>query len=200
MRLYRCSKQVLRITGDAAKFLNAYTSNTTDRPKTAFLNRAGKIVAVVDQILLNPNEALIVVESQFVDRLFTHLKSYLQFLPTKVRTDEILKTYFDIDGAYKPSPEEWTIPQKKGQLILTPKELSVSVTEDEFKKFRLEIELPVQGIDFDDEMLLCVGDEDYVSYTKGCYLGQEIIARVHFKGAPPKKLTAKKEGFVFIEL
>lgn len=198
MRLYCCQKSVLRITTDAAKFLNAYTSNAPDRPRTAFLDRAGKIVAVADQVLLNPNEALIVVESRFVKRLLGHLAPYLQFLLTKIRIEEALKVYFDLDTIYKPLQEEWVVSQKKGQLILTSKELPASVTEEEFKKFRLTIRLPVQGVDFDDEMLLCVGDEDYVSYTKGCYLGQEIIARVHFRGVPPKKLTAKKEGFVFV--
>lgn len=200
MRLYRCSKSVLRITGDAVKFLNAYTSNVPDKPRTAFLDKSGRIVAVADQIQIGKDEALIAIGNRFVDRLSKHLAPFLQFLPTKVRVEEALKVYFDLDGLYKPSPGEWTIPQQKGQLILTSKELLAAVTEEEFKKFRLEIGLPIQGIDFDDEMLLCVGDEEYVSYTKGCYLGQEIIARVHFKGAPPKKLMAKKEGFVFIKL
>jgi len=28
-----------------------------------------------------------------------------------------------------------------------------------------------------------------VSYTKGCYLGQETVARVHFRGHPNRKLA-----------
>ena len=162
------------------------------------MDKTGKIVAVADQVLLDRDEALIVIESRFVQRLTAHLAPFLQFLPTKIRAEETLKVYFDLDGSYKTSQGEWTVPQKKGQLILTPKELPATVTEEEFKKFRLKIGLPVQGLDFDNEMLLCVGDEEYVSYTKGCYLGQEIIARVHFKGAPPKKLVASQEGFAFI--
>lgn len=198
MRLYNCSKSVLSIKGDVVKFLNAYTSNTPDKPRTAFLDKSGRIVAVADQLLLGQDEALIVIESRFVERISAHLAPFLQFLSTKVRVDEILKVYFDLEGLYGLSKGEWAIPQKKGQLIVTSKEFPAPVTEEEFKKFRLEIGLPVQGLDFDNEMLLCVGDEEYVSYTKGCYLGQEIIARVHFKGAPPKKLVAKKEGFAFI--
>ena len=27
-----------------------------------------------------------------------------------------------------------------------------------------------------------------VSFDKGCYLGQEVLARVHYKGKPPLKL------------
>ena len=36
-----------------------------------------------------------------------------------------------------------------------------------------------------------VANEEFVSYTKGCYLGQEIIARVHHRSKPPKKLVVK---------
>ena len=34
-----------------------------------------------------------------------------------------------------------------------------------------------------------LGIEDMISYTKGCYVGQEIIARIHFRGHVAKKLT-----------
>lgn len=182
----------------ASEFLMAYTSNTPDRPRTAFLNREGKIVAVADQVCLSPDESLVVIETPFVQRLMAHLKPFLSLSDTKAEIDSSLSVYFDLDGSCKPSAGEWTIPQKKGQLLLTSKHLSANVTEEEFKKFRLEINLPVQGLDFDDEMLLCVGDEEFVSYTKGCYLGQEIIARVHFRGAPPKRLVAQKDGFRFV--
>lgn len=36
--------------------------------------------------------------------------------------------------------------------------------------------------------LLETGREDAVSYTKGCYLGQEIIARIHWRGQPAKRV------------
>ena len=198
MRLYTCPKTVLRFRPKASDFLKGYTTNAPDEPRTAFLSREGRIVAVADQLTLSTDETLIVIESRFAVRLFSHLKPFLDFSETQVLPDESLKAYFDLEGSYSPASGEWTVPQKKGQLILTSKDLAASVTEGEFKKFRLEIGLPIQGIDFDEEMLLCVGDEEYVSYTKGCYLGQEIIARVHFRGAPPKRLVAHKEGFVFV--
>ncbi len=34
-----------------------------------------------------------------------------------------------------------------------------------------------------------------ISYTKGCYIGQEIIARIHFRGHVAKQLT----GLIFSE-
>ncbi|MFN7941748.1 MAG: glycine cleavage T C-terminal barrel domain-containing protein [Thermoanaerobaculia bacterium] len=40
-----------------------------------------------------------------------------------------------------------------------------------------------------------IGAESAVSYTKGCYLGQEVISRLHFRGQPSRELR----GVVFDE-
>ncbi len=40
-----------------------------------------------------------------------------------------------------------------------------------------------------------LGLEGMISYTKGCYIGQEIIARIHFRGHVAKQLT----GLIFDE-
>jgi folate-binding protein YgfZ len=34
--------------------------------------------------------------------------------------------------------------------------------------------------------------EDAVSFTKGCYIGQETVARLHYKGKPNKHLRGLK--------
>ncbi len=48
---------------------------------------------------------------------------------------------------------------------------------------RVEGGNPIVGVDLDDATLPQeTGDLDAVSYTKGCYLGQEIVARVHYRG------------------
>jgi glycine cleavage system aminomethyltransferase T len=38
-------------------------------------------------------------------------------------------------------------------------------------------------------VVLETGLDDAVSYTKGCYVGQEIIARIHWRGHVAKKLA-----------
>jgi len=48
---------------------------------------------------------------------------------------------------------------------------------------RLEGGLPRVGVDMDGRTLLLeLGREEMVSHTKGCYLGQETVARVHSRG------------------
>nr|MBA2731320.1 aminomethyl transferase family protein [Acidobacteriota bacterium] len=55
---------------------------------------------------------------------------------------------------------------------------------------RIEAGVPHYGVDMDETnvVLEAVADEA-VSFTKGCYIGQEIIARIHWRGHVAKKLT-----------
>ncbi len=54
---------------------------------------------------------------------------------------------------------------------------------------RIEAGIPREPDDVNETyILLEAGLEGAVSYTKGCYLGQEIIARIHWRGQPAKRL------------
>jgi folate-binding protein YgfZ len=66
---------------------------------------------------------------------------------------------------------------------------------DALEVLRVEAGLPRYGVDASDaNVVLEVLDEsEAVSYTKGCYVGQEIIARIHWRGHVAKKLA----GLVF---
>ena len=55
---------------------------------------------------------------------------------------------------------------------------------------RLEAGIPHYGVDMDEEnLLLETGLDDAVSFHKGCYLGQEVIERIHSRGHVNKKLA-----------
>jgi folate-binding protein YgfZ len=54
---------------------------------------------------------------------------------------------------------------------------------------RIEAGVPRYGVDFtEDNLLLEVGIDDAVSFTKGCYLGQEVVERIRSRGHVNKKL------------
>ena len=54
---------------------------------------------------------------------------------------------------------------------------------------RIEAGIPWHGVDADESNLpLEAGFEKAISYKKGCYLGQEIIARATFRGHLNRKL------------
>ncbi|MDX6497152.1 MAG: hypothetical protein QOG23_412 [Blastocatellia bacterium] len=55
---------------------------------------------------------------------------------------------------------------------------------------RIEAGIPCFGIDMDDTKVVTETNlDDAVSFTKGCYIGQEIIARIKYRGHVAKKLT-----------
>ncbi len=55
---------------------------------------------------------------------------------------------------------------------------------------RIESGTPRYGIDMDDTTIVPeLGLDGLISYNKGCYIGQEIIARIHFRGHVAKRLT-----------
>ncbi|MBI1765546.1 MAG: aminomethyl transferase family protein [Acidobacteria bacterium] len=54
---------------------------------------------------------------------------------------------------------------------------------------RLEAGLPTEPADINENYIINeTGLTEAVSYTKGCYLGQEVIARIHWRGQPAKQL------------
>jgi len=55
---------------------------------------------------------------------------------------------------------------------------------------RVEAGLPRYGVDMSDEtILLETGLDHAVSFSKGCYLGQEVIERIHSRGHVNRKLS-----------
>ncbi len=63
--------------------------------------------------------------------------------------------------------------------------------EAALETLRIEAGRPAWGVDMTDETLLheaILDTLDAVSYTKGCYTGQEVVARLHFRGHVNKLL------------
>ena len=62
---------------------------------------------------------------------------------------------------------------------------AVDADNDAMETLRVESGFPAWGIDMDDTTLPQEANLDEmhaVSYTKGCYIGQETLARIHFRG------------------
>lgn len=64
------------------------------------------------------------------------------------------------------------------------------IGEDTFEILRVEAGIPRFRKDMDETNVIPeINLDDAVSYTKGCYVGQEIIVRIKHRGHPAKKLT-----------
>ena len=62
--------------------------------------------------------------------------------------------------------------------------------QSELEALRIEAGTPAWGKELDDTILPAEAglDETHVSFTKGCYPGQEPIARLHYRGRPNRRL------------
>jgi folate-binding protein YgfZ len=64
------------------------------------------------------------------------------------------------------------------------------IGEDTFEILRVEAGIARFGQDMDETNVVPETNlDDAVSYSKGCYVGQEIIVRIKHRGHPAKKLT-----------
>ena len=65
-----------------------------------------------------------------------------------------------------------------------------AVSADAAEVVRVESGRPRLGLDFDSDTIPQEADlnERGVSFTKGCYVGQETVARLHYKGKPNRHL------------
>lgn len=189
MRIIQLDKQAFLFSNNPKDLLGGISSNTLDAAKNALLTAQGKIIAVCDQKQLDDDRLLWVVDDFAADGCRNMFEKFAVFTQTKYeqRPDAI---YYDLDGDAPADGTCIVLPQEQGYIIVGG-QFETNVSAEEFIQFRLDHHLPLHGIDFTDEMLLNVFPENYVSYTKGCFVGQEVIARVHNLSQPPRKLVVR---------
>lgn len=64
------------------------------------------------------------------------------------------------------------------------------MTSDEYENFRIEYGIPdsINELNEDINPIEC-GLKEYISFVKGCYIGQEVIARLDSQGKIPKQMV-----------
>jgi len=190
MRLYKLPDTVLTIkaskvssvdqkTGNlTSQFLNGISSNTLDAPLNAFLNQHGRIIATFRQKRISDDEFLISVPAIAVDNLLKHLERYVKLSHVSINPSN-QAAFINVDTAQT----VWDIGPHAN-----------SISGEEFTLFRLDHNIPLMGVDYQaDEFILNVHEYDYVSYDKGCFLGQEPVAKVHSRAQPSRKLMVAFE-------
>jgi folate-binding protein YgfZ len=84
--------------------------------------------------------------------------------------------------------ESWLV--LGGEEVLDERPPGEEVGEEELERWRIESGIPRWGREIDDRILPAEAglDETHVSFTKGCYPGQEPIARQRHRGKVNRKL------------
>ncbi|MEO9188758.1 MAG: folate-binding protein, partial [Acetobacteraceae bacterium] len=80
-----------------------------------------------------------------------------------------------------------------GWRVLAPEAVAANATEDEYDLHRLALGLPDGSRDMEAEktVLLEAGFDELngVSWSKGCYMGQELTARTKYRGLLKRRLV-----------
>jgi tRNA-modifying protein YgfZ len=198
--------------GDRQTFLHNFCTNDIKRLQPGesceafFTNVKGKIVGH-GLVANRPEEITIVGPPGQSPRLIEHLDRYViredvQLRGTTAEQCSIL-ICAENSGAIRPAynwPLLGSIPCKLAMVDHSSRtafkdELTnrgfISCSLDAFNVLRIEAGTPLFGVDFDESNLPQeVGrDRQAISFTKGCYLGQETVARIDALGHVNQRLV-----------
>ncbi|HWJ45482.1 MAG TPA: hypothetical protein VNR63_08845, partial [Gaiellaceae bacterium] len=84
--------------------------------------------------------------------------------------------------------ESWLV--LGGDEVLDERPPGDEATEAEVERWRIESRIPRWGRELDDAILPAEAglEETHISFSKGCYPGQEPIARQHYRGKVNRRL------------
>ena len=141
-----------------------------------------------DALLLTP-KARIIAPLRIVRRApDDFLLSTETELGDVVRT-QLLRARFAAKVEIEPEEHEaWFV--LGGDEVLDERPAGDEVREQEFERWRIESGIPRWGRELDEKVLPAEAglDETHVSFTKGCYPGQEPIARQRHRGKVNRRL------------
>ena len=195
--------------GEAVQFLDGLITNDVKtlvdggRMLAAFPDAKGRLIAVVrvarqgERYLIDTEEA---THQKVYDNLFRFTTAGDFFVEDLSEEYSFIKVW---DRSFIPiTPPFIEFDTRKGTEYFVHREDAsdfvgelkyldaVEVSDELFQTLRIEEGVPLYGVDMDETTIVPeLGFDELISYTKGCYIGQEIIARIHFRGHVAKKLT-----------
>jgi folate-binding protein YgfZ len=207
---FRQPRGLISVRGtEAVQFLDGMITNDMKTledgalMRAAFPNAQGRLLAVV-RVTRNGDRFLIETEDATRQKVFDTLFRFT--MAGDFQVEDLSEEYsyirvydrsfipitppfieFDRKGGTEYFVHSEDAPDFVGELKYLD---AVSVTPELFEVLRIESGTPLYGVDMDENTIVPeLGIEEMISYTKGCYIGQEIIARIHFRGHVAKRLT-----------
>jgi len=201
---------------EAVTFLNGLITNdlkTLEENRwmpAAFPNVQGRLLAAV-RVIRRANDILLDTEAATREKVIRIIERFAMAGDFKVAdlTDETALISVQGRGASELAGEAMIVPAthtaEKGfdilidakrkttlwQTLVSAGATPVSTEVQEI--LRIEAGIARYGRDMDETNVITETNlDDAVSYTKGCYLGQEIIIRIKHRGHVAKKLTGLK--------
>ncbi|HWJ31721.1 MAG TPA: hypothetical protein VNR59_05215 [Gaiellaceae bacterium] len=176
-RIASLPRAYVRVSGpDAADFLQRMVSNdvvANDRCDALLLTAKARIIAPLRIVKRAPDDFLLLTEPELGDTVRTQL----------------MRARFAAKVEIEPEQHEsWLV--LGGDEVLDERPPGDEATEAEVERWRIESRIPRWGRELDDAILPAEAglEETHISFSKGCYPGQEPIARQHYRGKVNRRL------------
>jgi tRNA-modifying protein YgfZ len=197
---------------ESVQFLNGMVTNDVKKLQegnqilAAFANAQGRLQAVV-RITRTVEKLILETEKVNHQKVFRHLSRFTPAGDFFVEDLSADYCFFRLLNA-NPNPSKYNaikfnsvfgtdlfIPIEKVQDFRQAElQNALKIPDDVYEIVRIESGELKYGIDMNENTVVPeLGLEDLISYNKGCYIGQEIIARIHFRGHVAKQLM----GLIF---
>ena len=191
-RAYRRPRSYVRVAGpDAADFLERMVSNevATLAPGASrdalLLTPKARVIAPLRVLRRADDDFLLLTEPELGEVVRSHLLRSRFAAKCEIEPEEHVSGIVLGDGEGIPTPD-YGVPARE---VLDTVEAEGDV--EQLERLRIEAGTPRFGREIDDRVLPAEAGlvERAVSFSKGCYPGQEPIARLHYRGRANRRLA-----------
>jgi folate-binding protein YgfZ len=193
-------RALLRVTGsDAETFLQGQLSNDINKldllsvQLNAYCQHQGKILALF-WVLRHEDSFFLSFPSDLLEVIKTRLQMFI--IMSDVVIEDITKEYIQVGSIDETHQEALVINEKLSLIIAEKKDINKFNMEliDLWDKVCIDSLLPeiysITSEKLVPQMLNLDINEFGVNFSKGCYPGQEVVARLHYLGSAKRRLFA----------
>jgi folate-binding protein YgfZ len=185
MRVAFRPRSFVRVSGPAAEeYLDRMVSNDVaalgpgESCEALLLTAKARVIAPLVVLRRGHDDFLLLTEPELGERVRAELVRYRFAAKAEIESEE--HTSHVVFGGEGIPTADYGEPAAE----VLDAELDVTVSPEELELLRVRAGTPAWGKEIDDRVLPAEAGltERAVSFTKGCYPGQEPIARLHYRG------------------
>jgi folate-binding protein YgfZ len=202
MRIQIQDRALLKVSGgDAESFLQAQLTNdiTLLENNTVQLNaycqHQGKVISLF-WVMRSDDEFLLSFPVDLAEKVISRLRMFI--IISEVLIEDISEYYAQIGLLNEVNPNAYIINESLSLLIVSSGNIDkeINSNDEEWIIATIESQIPEVYLSssekFIPQMLNLDINEIGVNFSKGCYPGQEVVARLHYLGETKRRLFAFK--------
>ncbi len=199
LRAARRPRAFVAVSGrDAADYLQRMVSNDVEALapgescEALLLTAKARIIAPLTVLRRRHDDFLLLTEPGLGERVAAELRRFRFAARCDVEQEEHVSTLVlggEAPGGSVPNADYGVAAY---ELLDAEPEGAEPIDDHELERLRIRAGSPRWGRELDDRVLPAEAglEERAISFTKGCYPGQEPVARLHYRGHPNRGLRA----------